>query len=343
MSEVEKSPFFSVIMPAYNVSLYIDDAIQSVLEQSFQRWELICVNDGSTDETLSKLNGWAAKNARIRVLNQQNSGAAKCRVNAIKHSTGEYISLLDSDDAWSPDMLQLCYEKILKDEVDCVIPNALMNFNSSNAATPEYLFDKYPRSMDTLISGKEAFSCTFPWQIARWFTIRGSIAKSLYVDDNISYSRYNNDEYLTRLLLLNCQRVGFCTGVYLYRVTNNSVTRKAFSKNRFDILKTNIKCYELAIANSIDKKTKQEIATSMANHLIEMGLYYNKYKNQLSFEDIKNIRLLLDQSYLYYKEKVSEKIYYKRKRKEVLIKFTLSSKFLYQILTHPSFLHKCKR
>jgi len=340
---VEKSPFFSVIMPAYNVSLYIDDAIQSVLEQSFQHWELICVNDGSTDETSSKLKGWAAKDVRIKVLNQNNSGAAKCRVNAIKHSNGEYISLLDSDDAWSPDMLQLCYEKILKDEVDCVIPNALMNFNSSNdAATPEYLFDRYPRSMDKLINGKEAFSGTFPWQIAGWFTIRTSIAKSLYVDDNISYSRYNSDEYLTRLLLLNCQRVGFCTGAYLYRVTNNSVTRKTFSKNRFDILKTNIKCYELAIANSIRKATKEEIATSMASYLIEMGLYYHKYKNQLASEEKIKIQLLLDQSYLYYKKMVLEKIHYKRRKKEVLTRFTLSNKFFYHLFTHPGFLHKYK-
>ncbi|MFA6872794.1 MAG: glycosyltransferase family 2 protein [Bacteroidaceae bacterium] len=214
MVEVEKPPFFSVIMPAYNVSLYLDDAIQSVIKQSFKEWELICVNDGSTDETLSKLKEWAAKDVRIKVLDQTNSGAAKCRVNAIKHSNGDYVSLLDSDDAWSPDMLQLCYEKILKEKVDCVIPNALMNFNSTHAATTDFLFDRYPRSMDELITGKEAFSCTFPWQIAGWFTIRASIAKSLYVDDNISYSRYNSDEYLTRLLLLNCQLVGFCAGVY---------------------------------------------------------------------------------------------------------------------------------
>ncbi|WP_242202424.1 glycosyltransferase family 2 protein [Aestuariivivens insulae] len=91
-------PFFSVIIPLYNKEDYIADTLNSVLNQSFQDFEVIIVNDGSTDGSLDVVSGF--EDHRIIVLNQDNLGLSAARNNGIKISSGLVIALLDADDIW---------------------------------------------------------------------------------------------------------------------------------------------------------------------------------------------------------------------------------------------------
>lgn len=91
-------PTVSVIIPAYNVEQYITECINSVLSQTFQDWELIIIDDGSTDNTKNISNRFAVNDSRIRVLSQPNSGQSKARNNGLAVSQGKYIMFLDSDD-----------------------------------------------------------------------------------------------------------------------------------------------------------------------------------------------------------------------------------------------------
>ena len=102
-------------MPAYNAVSTIESAIQSVLDQTYSDFELIIVDDGSTDYTIGKVNSFPDN--RIRLLRQANQGVSIARNNGILHSTGEFIAFLDSDDAWHKDKLrtQIC---ILKQRQD---------------------------------------------------------------------------------------------------------------------------------------------------------------------------------------------------------------------------------
>lgn len=95
----------SVMMPAYNAEAYIGDAIESVLAQEFADWELIIVNDGSTDQTASVVRRYA--DPRIRVINQPNGGEAAARNTALDYMQGQYIAFLDADDLWRPHHLAL--------------------------------------------------------------------------------------------------------------------------------------------------------------------------------------------------------------------------------------------
>ena len=95
----------SIIMPSYNTAPYIRETIQSVLDQTYQNWELIIVDDCSTDNT----DGVVAsiKDDRIRYLkNEKNSGAAVSRNRALREAEGRWIAFLDSDDVWMPDKLE---------------------------------------------------------------------------------------------------------------------------------------------------------------------------------------------------------------------------------------------
>ena len=97
----------SIIMPAYNSEKYISSAIESVLNQTYTNFELIVVNDGSTDNTIDILKKYSD---RIICISQRNKGAAFARNNGILAARGEYISFLDSDDIWPNDTLKLQYE-----------------------------------------------------------------------------------------------------------------------------------------------------------------------------------------------------------------------------------------
>jgi glycosyltransferase involved in cell wall biosynthesis len=95
----------SVMMPAYNAEKYIEQAIKSVLAQSYSRWELIIVNDGSTDDTAAVVARFT--DSRIRVFHQVNSGEAAARNNALAQMQGEFLAFLDADDVFLSDHLEV--------------------------------------------------------------------------------------------------------------------------------------------------------------------------------------------------------------------------------------------
>lgn len=95
----------SIIMPAYNASAYIETTIRSVICQTYQNWELLIVDDCSTDETVAVAK--ATGDSRVKVLsNQKNSGAAVSRNYALREASGRWIAFLDSDDLWFPQKLE---------------------------------------------------------------------------------------------------------------------------------------------------------------------------------------------------------------------------------------------
>lgn len=93
-----QSPLFSIIIPVYNVELYLKECLDSILNQSFRDYEVICVNDGSTDNSLSILDEYAKKDTRFKVLTQENQGQGVARNKALEIAQGEYILFVDPDD-----------------------------------------------------------------------------------------------------------------------------------------------------------------------------------------------------------------------------------------------------
>ncbi|XWK85820.1 MAG: glycosyltransferase [Phormidium sp.] len=97
-------PLISVIIPAYNNEKTIQETIESVLRQTFTDFELIVINDGSTDRTLEIVS--TIKDPRIKVFSYSNAGGAVSRNRGFYHSSGEFIAFLDADDLWTPDKLE---------------------------------------------------------------------------------------------------------------------------------------------------------------------------------------------------------------------------------------------
>lgn len=100
----------SIIMPAYNSENYISEAIDSVLTQSYRDWELIIVNDGSTDRTSEIIDEYAERDPRIKVFHRKNSGVSAARNFALQNICGGYVTFIDSDDIYHTERLKIMFE-----------------------------------------------------------------------------------------------------------------------------------------------------------------------------------------------------------------------------------------
>jgi glycosyltransferase involved in cell wall biosynthesis len=96
----------SIITPCYNSADYIAQTIESVLAQTYQDWEMIIVDDGSTDTSVGIIKEYLLRDVRLLLLHQENAGSASARNNGIRHARGQYIALLDSDDIWETNFLK---------------------------------------------------------------------------------------------------------------------------------------------------------------------------------------------------------------------------------------------
>ena len=110
----------SIIIPVYNVEAYLSQCLDSLLQQSLQDFEIICVDDGSTDNSLLILNQYAKEDDRIIIRKQKNKGAGAARNLGLLYAQGEYVIFLDSDDFFETDMLEKCVSTLDKDQSDLV-------------------------------------------------------------------------------------------------------------------------------------------------------------------------------------------------------------------------------
>ena len=138
MENENRKPVVSVIMPAYNAERFIEEAVASVVNQSFTDWELIIIDDGSKDETVSVAKAIAQQDDRITVIcNQQNMGVARTRNRGFDLAKGQWVALLDSDDIWHSDKLEKQLELAEKTNADIVYCSyGIVDINGEKAREP---------------------------------------------------------------------------------------------------------------------------------------------------------------------------------------------------------------
>ena len=144
----------SVLIPAYNVEKYIDECIESVLTQTMQDFEIICVDDGSTDRTRALLEEYSAKDSRIKVIHKDNGGLVSARIEGINRATGYYALMIDGDDWMESGYVNGLVIEAEKNKCDLVIDSYMIEYDDkqlseSNSRIPvglykeniSYLFD----------------------------------------------------------------------------------------------------------------------------------------------------------------------------------------------------------
>lgn len=145
----------SVVIPVYNVENYLRECLDSIVNQSLDDIEIICVNDGSTDNSLDILKEYESADSRLKVITQENKGAGGARNTALKIVNGEYVYFMDSDDTLELDAFEKLYHLAIESDADFII----FKISNFNYETGERMDDDYytmPYLKERV--GKDAFS-----------------------------------------------------------------------------------------------------------------------------------------------------------------------------------------
>ena len=133
--ERTEAPLVSVIVPVYNTAPWLRRCLDSICAQIYRNLEILCVNDGSTDNSAEILAEYAAKDARIKVIEQQNAGVSAARNKATAMALGEWVSYVDSDDWLEPDILEKVVA-LIEPEVDVVSHSVVMEWEDGAVPAP---------------------------------------------------------------------------------------------------------------------------------------------------------------------------------------------------------------
>ena len=177
---VSNRPCVSILMPVYNAERYLRECLDSVAGQTFRDFEAICVNDGSTDESLFILEAYAARDDRFKVISRQNGGYGKAMNVALSHATGEYIGIVEPDDLIAPNMLEGLYRAAKENDCDIVRSNRI-DFSEEGDVFVEM---HEPSECGVIFSPRERPHC-FLKAPATW---SGLYRRALLRDNGIRYS-----------------------------------------------------------------------------------------------------------------------------------------------------------
>lgn len=215
MSDVS-NPFISIIMPVYNGETYLEQAINSALNQSLKNIELICIDDGSEDSSLDILRRIKTEDERVQVISQKNSGAGRARNAGLKIARGAYIAFLDSDDFYPDDTcLENIYHLALLHQSK-IAGGSLLFLNKgiiSKAATGDADFT----FLDTGVIKYKDFQQAYYYQ--RFIYSRDMLIQSGIVFPE--YRRFQDVVFFVNTMVEAEEFLSTDMPTYVYRVSNN--------------------------------------------------------------------------------------------------------------------------
>lgn len=225
---MDENLLISIIVPVYNVEKYLEKCLNSIINQTYKNIEIICIDDGSPDNSIYILNRFAKKDKRIKIIRQKNQGLSAARNIGINNATGKYIIFVDSDDWLELNTLELLYEKLLVKEFDFICFGVFKNFENVEERVFQNISENYE---DGLIFFKESY-------LKNCFT--ASACNKIYLKDflveNLIYftrGKLYEDLLFTFECLKNSKNIGVIkTPLYHYFIKReNSITNKINKKD----------------------------------------------------------------------------------------------------------------
>lgn len=228
----ESTPLVSVIMPAYNAEKYIEQAIRSVQKQTVRSWELIVVDDRSTDKTAEQIRRLAAEDMRIiPVYSETNHGAAESRNIALRQCRGEFVALLDADDVWHPQKLERELERARETDADLVYSSYAMIDEQGTRCFSDFIVEESTDLQSML--NCNTIGCSTVLMKAK------VLEKRPFVTD------FYHEDYVMWLSLLQagCKAVGVRDILVDYRVArgSRSFNKLKSAKNRWRVYRDYLK------------------------------------------------------------------------------------------------------
>lgn len=222
-----KEDLISVIIPVYNVHEYLSECLESVISQTYEKLEIICVDDGSSDESGTICDEIAKKDSRIKVIHTSNQGLAMARNNGLNYVTGEYIAFIDSDDCIEKNYIYTLYKLLKCNNADIAGCRFYRNSNDGQYIYPneDNNYDVVLNPIDYLVRFYNDFGVFAP----AW----GKLFKaSLWENFRFYDRRFIEDAPVIRPIVLKCSRIVWCQKpLYLYRNRSNSLINTTVNPN----------------------------------------------------------------------------------------------------------------
>lgn len=300
------TPSVSIIMPVYNTESYVDIAIRSVIQQELQDFELLLINDGSTDGSLMKLEEWALKDERIHVFSQDNQGPSAARNRGILSAKGKYIYFLDSDDTIVPATLTMCLSKCENHHLDFVFFDAI-SFGGSYSHITSYL--RKGILNEDVKSGVEWFKEQLAKDCFRTPVWLNFIRLSHLKEQQLYFvPMLHEDEVFTPLLYCLSSRVGYIAEPFFQRrLRYNSIMTADYSLINYD--------YYLQAADNLlkcAKKIDKDSAYLIKIHVVKMLNAATYRAHILTFSDkIKIMKRIIPRWCWYIKITTLFKLFFK--------------------------------
>jgi teichuronic acid biosynthesis glycosyltransferase TuaG len=248
-------PFISIIMPAYNAERHIAESIRSVLDQTYSRWELIIVNDGSTDSTADVVREFLDLDSRIKYFYQENKKLSAARNTGITFASGDFIALLDSDDLWMREKLELQVKTLEETNADVVFSSGFM-FDENDTANETV---PYP-SFEGEFTGAQMFKSMLV-EFANRIPVLSALARKSVVSDAGLFDEnpalhYGAEDYDLWLRLAKHGAVfyGMSEKLVRYRVHANAMSRKKAELTKSMVVVMEKHCHDESLTRGESRK-----------------------------------------------------------------------------------------
>lgn len=284
----------SIIVPVYNVEKYLPKCLESLIKQTLKDIEIICVNDGSMDNSLAILKEFASRDSRIRIIDNQHQGVAKTRNTGIEQSTGEYIGFVDSDDYIDIDFFEKLYNSATKSNSDIAIASILKHKKFFNIYNAKYTKEETAITIQDKIKLCEDKKHFF-------FYAWNKIYHSGFIkENNIKFSEgqiYEDVMFAIKALYYSNKIISVYGTKYHYIEHENSLTKykdKTGGKEQ-DLVKAYSELQEFCNSKNIEIPERLNYYTK-ENFGFILNLYKGKYQSKIQLFNIFTIATISNYS-----------------------------------------------
>lgn len=284
----------SIIVPVYNVEKYLPKCLESLIKQTLKDIEIICVNDGSMDNSLAILKEFASKDSRIRIIDNQHQGVAKTRNTGIEQSTGEYIGFVDSDDYIDIDFFEKLYNSATKSNSDIAIASILKHKNFFNIYNAKYTKEETAITIQDKIKLCEDKKHFF-------FYAWNKIYHSGFIkENNIKFSEgqiYEDVMFAIKALYYSNKIISVYGTKYHYIEHENSLTKykDKTGEKEHDLIKAYSELQEFCNSKNIEIPERLNYYTK-ENFGFILNLYKGKYQSKIQLFNIFTIATISNYS-----------------------------------------------
>lgn len=277
-------PEVSIIIPVYNAEEYLSFSLNSILNQDFQSLEILCVNDGSTDASSQILNEYRARDERIIIIDQENSGGSAARNAGLKRARGKYVMFLDADDIYAKNIISRAYNRAVKTGADIVLYNFARFVGKPSRLS---VTSKITPESDIEFFTKENYADRFFNDFAT-ITWNKLIKKDVITKNGITFDvklSHNHDVDFSIRLMLGAESYSWLNEVgYYYRSNDNGITATKRS-DPTNVLKILIRLNKFVESSHkvLKRSFDNYVVDMIAGTLVKYGNDVNKRREVFDF------------------------------------------------------------